>query len=164
VGHFAVQYAKHLGARVVGVCGTANITFVEKLGADRVVDYRTTDVTTLDETFEVVFDAANALDWRRAQRLLAPRGLYLGTAGSLASAIGTGAGVLLAPLFGGTRARNLTLRATASAWTRLAGLAAQGVLKPHIARRIGLAEVAAAQAEMATGHGRGKIVVLPKAP
>jgi NADPH:quinone reductase-like Zn-dependent oxidoreductase len=161
VGHFAVQYAKHLGAHVVGVCGTANVTFVEELGADRVVDYRTTDVTKLDETFDVVFDAANALDWRRAQHLLTPRGLYLGTAGSLASAIGTGAGALLAPLFGGTRARNLALRASATAWTRLAGLAAHGVLRPHIARRIGLAEVAAAQADMATGHGRGKIVVLP---
>lgn len=161
VGHFAVQYAKHRGARVVGVCGTANVGFVASLGADRVVDYRTTDVTALDETFDVVFDAANALDWRRAQRLLAPRGLYVGTAGTLGSAIVTGAGALLAPLLGGTRARNVALRANAAAWARLAKLAAQGVLKPHVERRIGLAEVAAAQAAMATGHGRGKTVVVP---
>ena len=62
---------------------------------------------------------------------------------------------------GGTRARNVALRANAAAWARLAKLAAQGVLKPHVERRIGLAEVAAAQAAMATGHGRGKTVVVP---
>ena len=115
----------------------------------------------VDETFDVVFDAANALDWRRAQPLLVRGGLYLGTGGTLQSAAGTAAGSLLAPLLRGTRARNVTLRANAAAWARLAKLAAQGVLKPHVERRIGLAEVAAAQAAMATGHGRGKTVVVP---
>lgn len=163
VGHFAVQYAKHLGAFVVGVCGSANVDFVASLGADRVIDYAITDIAALGERFDLVFDASAALDWRRARRLLVPGGLYLGTAGSLAAAIGTGLGTVLAPLAGGVRARNFALRGDAAAWRRLAELAASGVLKPCIRRRIGLAEVAAAQAEMATGHGRGKIVVVPAA-
>ena len=32
VGHFAVQFAKHLGAHVVGVCSAANAEFVRDLG------------------------------------------------------------------------------------------------------------------------------------
>lgn len=162
VGHFAVQYAKHAGAHVVATCSAANVAFVAGLGADETIDYRATDLAGLDG-FDVVFDAVNALDWRRAQRMLRSNGLYIGTAGSTASAVVTGIGTLLAPL-GGTRARSVTLRPAVAAWQRLADLAARGVLKPHIERRIGLAEVAAAQAAMATGHGRGKIVVLPHAP
>lgn len=162
VGHFAVQYAKHVGATVAGVCGPGNVDFVAALGADRVIDYRTTDVLAAGETFDVVFDAANVLDWRRARPILARGGVYVGTAGSTAAALFTGVGSVLAPLLGGTRARNFMLKGGAAAWRRLADLVARGVLKPHIERRIGLDEVADAQAAMATGHGRGKIVVFPQ--
>lgn len=162
VGHLAVQYAKHLGAHVTGVCGPDNVAFVASLGADRVIDYRAHDLATLGETFDLVFDAANALDWRAAQRVLARGGLYLGTAGTTQAAFVTGVGSLLAPLFGGTRARNVMLKGGTPAWQRLADLAARGVLKPHIERRIGLADVAQAQAAMASGHGRGKVVVFPQ--
>jgi NADPH:quinone reductase-like Zn-dependent oxidoreductase len=162
VGHFAVQYARHVGAQVTGVCGSDNVAFVQGLGAHHVVDYRTTDLSALGASFDVVFDAASALDWRTSQRLLRRGGLYVSTGGSTSAAVLTGVGTLLAPMLGGTRARNVMLRGGAAAWQRLASLAAQGVLVPHIARRIGLEGVAQAQADMARGHGRGKIVVLPQ--
>lgn len=161
VGHFAVQYAKHLGAHVTATAGASNLDFVAALGADRVLDYRATDLAALGERYDVVLDAVNALDWRRAQPLLVPGGLYLGTAGSTRAAIATGIGAVLAPFAGGTRARNIVLKGGAAAWQRLAGLAARGVLRARVARRIGLADVADAQRAMATGHGRGKTVVLP---
>ena len=48
VGHFAVQIAE--GAWREGRChlpGSSNITFVQSLGAEHVIDYRETDVTAL---------------------------------------------------------------------------------------------------------------------
>jgi NADPH:quinone reductase-like Zn-dependent oxidoreductase len=161
VGHFAVRYAKHLGAHVTATCGPSNVEFVSGLGADRVIDYTRTDVLACGETFEVVFDAVNALDWRRARRLLVPGGLYLGTAGSTAAAIGTGVGAFVSSIAGGIRVRNLMLRANDASLQRLAALAAAGVLQPQVERRIGLDEVAEAQRAMQRGHGRGKFVVLP---
>jgi NADPH:quinone reductase-like Zn-dependent oxidoreductase len=161
VGHFAVRYAKHLGAHVTATCGPSNVEFVAGLGADRVIDYTRTDVLACGETFDLVFDAVNTLDWRRARPLLVPGGLYLGTAGSTAAAIATGVGRFVASIVGGIRVRNLMLRTSDASLRRLAELAAAGVLQPHIARRVGLDGVAEAQRDMQRGHGRGKIVVLP---
>jgi len=161
VGHFAVQYAKHLGAHVTATCSASNVDFVTALGADRVLDYTRTDVLACGETFDVVFDAVNALGWRGARTLLVRDGTYLGTAGSTTAAIGTGVGAVLSALGGGIRVRNLMLRADATSLARLATLAGAGALRPHVARRIGLDEVRDAQRDMERGHGRGKIVVVP---
>lgn len=164
VGHFAVQYGRHVGAKITAVCGADNVDFVKhELDADEVIDYRTTDVLTLGRRFDIVFDVAGALDWRAASRhLLVRGGLYLATGGSTAAAIGTGVGRWIAPWRYGTRACNVMLAATAAAWRRLAELASQRVLTPHVVRRVGLDEVAGVQAQMERGHGRGKAVVLPQ--
>ena len=56
-GTIAVQYAKHLGADVSGVCSARNAQFVTALGADRVLDY--TDEQSLSEVqrYDIVLDA-----------------------------------------------------------------------------------------------------------
>ncbi|KAF2400106.1 NAD(P)-binding protein [Trichodelitschia bisporula] len=44
VGVWAVQLAAWAGATVVGVCGAGNADFVRELGADEVINYKTTSV------------------------------------------------------------------------------------------------------------------------
>jgi NADPH2:quinone reductase len=44
VGGFAIQLAKHLGARVLATASAANHAYVRGLGADAVIDHRTEDV------------------------------------------------------------------------------------------------------------------------
>jgi NADPH2:quinone reductase len=39
VGIFAIQFLRHLGARVAATCSTRNLEFVQELGAERVIDY-----------------------------------------------------------------------------------------------------------------------------
>jgi NADPH:quinone reductase-like Zn-dependent oxidoreductase len=164
VGHFAVQVAKHVGAYVVATCSTANVEFVRGLGADEVIDYAKDDVTARSDKFDVVFDAADALGWQRARSLLVRSGLYLGTGGSTSSVIGTVAAGILAPMLTGTRALTFLLRTGGASCRRLAEMLAKDVLKPHIAHRVSLEQVADAQRRMETGHGRGKTVVLPHGP
>jgi len=48
VGHFAVQLAAALGARVIGVAGPGHQDFVRRLGAERAVDYTREDFTALE--------------------------------------------------------------------------------------------------------------------
>lgn len=161
VGHFAVQLAKQKGLYVVAVCRSTNVDFVRSLGADEVVDYTRDDVTRRGDRFDLVFDAANVLSWRACRNLLTPTGLYLGTAGSATAAVQTAIEGAWARMAGGSRAHSLALKSNASVWRRLADVVASGRLRPHIDARIGLAEVAKAQARLESGHGRGKIVVVP---
>jgi NADPH:quinone reductase-like Zn-dependent oxidoreductase len=45
VAGFAIQFAKHLGARVITTASAANHAYVRSLGADEVVDYNAVDFT-----------------------------------------------------------------------------------------------------------------------
>jgi NADPH:quinone reductase-like Zn-dependent oxidoreductase len=40
MGSYAIQFARHAGARVAATCGPANLEYVHGLGADLAVDYR----------------------------------------------------------------------------------------------------------------------------
>lgn len=57
VGHFAVQIAKAHGAHVIAMASPARHDFVRGLGANEVIDYRTTDFTEAVKDADVVFDS-----------------------------------------------------------------------------------------------------------
>ena len=159
VGHFTLQIAKHLGTRVVAVCSAANAEFVRGLGADEVVDYARDDFTKRDDRFDVVFDVAGTSSFEAAKRVLTEFGCYLNTLGTMTAIATTVMSAVFARLTSRQRAIPIALRNGPAMWDRLLQLTASGVLRPHIARTIGLDEVASALREMETGHGRGKIVV-----
>ena len=56
VGSFAIQYAKAKGAYVYTTTSTNNVSWVKKLGADRVIDYKTEDYKTIVKDADIVFD------------------------------------------------------------------------------------------------------------
>ena len=155
LAEFVVASGDHLAAIPDGV------DFARSLGADVVVDYTREDFLRSNATFDVVFDAACSSGFAACRRVLAPGGIYLSTSGNMGAALRTMAAGLFARVATNQRAVALMLEPRAPMWQRLARHAAAGVLRPHIARRIGLAEVAAAQTAMESGHGRGKIVVIP---
>jgi NADPH:quinone reductase-like Zn-dependent oxidoreductase len=60
VASFAIQLAKHLGARVITTASAANVPYLREIGADEVIDYNATDftkaVSNVDAVFETVGD------------------------------------------------------------------------------------------------------------
>ena len=56
VASFAIQLAKHLGARVITTTSTANLDYVRGLGADEVIDYSARDFTQAVSGCDAVFD------------------------------------------------------------------------------------------------------------
>ena len=159
VGHFAVQIAKHLGTHVVGVCSAGNAELVRRLGADETIDYASEDFTRRSERFDVVFDAAGASSFEASKKVLTEFGCYLNTSGTMGAVATTAVSAVIARFTSRQRAIPLVLRNGPPMWDRLLQLVRSGALRPHIERTIALDEVPAAQRDMETGHGRGKIVV-----
>lgn len=56
-GTIAVQYAKHLGAEVTGVCSAGKVDLVRSLGADKTLDYTHKDSVSKLEAYDVALDA-----------------------------------------------------------------------------------------------------------
>jgi NADPH:quinone reductase-like Zn-dependent oxidoreductase len=56
-GTTAVQWARHLGAEVTGVCSTADLGLVESLDAHTVIDYTTVDALEPGDRYDFVLDA-----------------------------------------------------------------------------------------------------------
>jgi NADPH:quinone reductase-like Zn-dependent oxidoreductase len=56
VAAFAIQLAKHIGARVITTTSKVNQAYVRGLGADKVIDYNTQDFTKLVSGCDAVLD------------------------------------------------------------------------------------------------------------
>ena len=56
VGSFAIQYAKSIGAYVYTTTSSENVSWVKKLGADEVIDYKTVDYTAIVQDADMVLD------------------------------------------------------------------------------------------------------------
>jgi NADPH:quinone reductase-like Zn-dependent oxidoreductase len=70
VGSLAVQLARHKNAHVIATASAANADFVTELGADEVIDYRTTPFETVIREVDVVFDTVGGDTRDRSWRVL----------------------------------------------------------------------------------------------
>ena len=82
-GSAAVQLAHHFGAQVTGVCSAQNATLVLGLGAEKVIDYRSVDITSVSERFDMIVDTTGTAPWKRVKHLLTPRGRLVVISGSI---------------------------------------------------------------------------------
>jgi NADPH:quinone reductase-like Zn-dependent oxidoreductase len=74
VAAFAVQLAKHLGARVISTASAANVDYVKSIGADQVIDYNAVDFTTAVKNCDAVFDTVGGDVAQRSYAVLRPGG------------------------------------------------------------------------------------------
>src|SRR5256886_1050612 len=74
VASFAIQLAKHIGARVITTTSAANRDYVRGLGADEVIDYNTQDFTQVAKNCDAVFDTVGGDVAQRSFAVLKPGG------------------------------------------------------------------------------------------
>ena len=74
VAGFAIQFAKHLGARVIPTTSAVNRDYVLDLGADQVVDYNAQDFTRLVSGCDAVFDTVGGEVAHKSFAVLKPGG------------------------------------------------------------------------------------------
>lgn len=161
LGSAAVQLAKHFGAHVTGVSSTRNLDLIRRLGADRVIDYTTTDPTRDNAVYDLVFDTVGKLSFSRVRNILAPRGRFLSPV--------LGLGILWSTL---KTSRSTGQRAIFSATglldpedlrdylRELLPIIEQGGLRPLIGRRLPLERTAEAHRYVDTGRKTGNLVLV----
>jgi NADPH:quinone reductase-like Zn-dependent oxidoreductase len=74
VAGFAIQAAKHIGARVITTASAANLAYVRGLGADEVIDYNATDFRNAVSNADAVFDTVGGDVALRSFAVLKPGG------------------------------------------------------------------------------------------
>lgn len=77
VGEAAVQIALMRGATVSGSCSAGAMERARSLGVQTVFDYRTTDLSTIRERFDVVYDTAATMPIAVGTGLLREKGRFL---------------------------------------------------------------------------------------
>ncbi|MGY1746838.1 NAD(P)-dependent alcohol dehydrogenase [Blastococcus sp. SYSU D00695] len=155
VGSAAVQLAAHAGGHVTAVCSGRNRDLVTSLGADRVIDHTTEDLTAGPAGYDVIVDCVGNAPYERARHLLRPGGALLLVIADLPA-------ILRAPL----RSRRSGLRITTAGGTptaddlaALVALAEAGDLRAVRDRTFDLADVAEAHRYVDTGRKRGNVVL-----
>jgi alcohol dehydrogenase len=70
IGSISIQLAKHLGAEVATTVSANDKQFVQKLGADKVIDYKSQNFEDLLHDYDAVFDTVGGETYRRSFKVL----------------------------------------------------------------------------------------------
>jgi NADPH:quinone reductase-like Zn-dependent oxidoreductase len=150
VGHFAIQFAKAKGARVLTTVSTDKLQFARALGADVVIDYKTQRFEDLARDLDMVFDLVDGETRERSWQLLKKRGVLVSTL--------TGPSQQTAARWG-VRALRYTVEADGKELEEILSLVASGKVKPHVQKTYPLEEAAQALNCVERGDSVGKIVL-----
>ena len=149
VASFAIQLAKHIGARVITTASAANLDYVRSLGADQVIDYNAQDFTKVVSGCDAVFDTVGGSVTQGSFTVLRP--------GGRAAFIASGAQAPKPP-----RADVQSLRPNVARdrphLERIVALHAAGAVRPPEVTLFPLSEAMAAHKVSQARHLRGKLV------
>ena len=177
VGTYAIQLAKHLGARVATTTGTTNMRWVKDLGADEVIDYKTQRFDELLSGYDVVLDSQGGDTLARSLTVLKPGGLAIGIAGPPDPAFAgqLGRRFPLLPVMAllslktrraakrlGVRYSFLFMRADGAQLAQIAALIDDGTLRPVIDRTLPFDQTPDALTYVQAGRSKGKVVITIK--
>ena len=157
IGHFAVQFARYFKTDVTAVCSTSNLSWVKKLGADRVIDYSKEDFTRNGEKYDLILDAVGYLTYFKSKPSLNSTGIFI-TENPLKKRFLL-TQMLISMLSGDKRIKMHLANPNDQDMKFFRQLAEEGKLKPVIEKTYPLSQIAAAHRHIENGHTKGKIVI-----
>ncbi|MER6763327.1 MULTISPECIES: NADP-dependent oxidoreductase [Amycolatopsis] len=156
VGHFAVQFARHLGAHVIATASAARHPWLKELGADETIDYTTTRfeeaVADVDVVIDLVGDAQDQTSTRSLQ-VLRPGGLLVAVPAGVSPELAQSARAA------DVRVTPFLVEPDGAALTAIAGLIDAGEVVVEVEETFPLEQAAVAHARGEAGRTRGKLVL-----
>lgn len=146
VGVFAVQLAHQRGAHVIATASARNLDFVRSLGANEVIDYKTTPFEEVARDIDVVFDVIGGDTLVRSWNVLKPGGKIV---------------TLIEPAEKDQRAKDafFIVEPDLKQLTEVAGLIDSGKLRVFIESVFPLEKTREAYAHAVRGGLRGKVAI-----
>ena len=163
VGSYAVQIAKARGATVTGVASGPKLDMVRSLGADHVIDYRTSDPVDGTRRYDVILDIGGRTPLSKLRRALTDDGTLVIVGGEGGDSLTGGIGrQLRAAALSPFVSQRLTFFIASEDHRHLDDLLAlvsAGAVRPRIDRTYRLTQVPDALADLAAGRIAGKAVI-----
>ena len=175
IGTFAIQLAKHMGAVVVATGGPSSQDFMAELGADLTIDY-TRETFEDAGPFDVVYDGVCGPLIERGIDVLRTGGRYIGLVLvadarsyreiGLPAEIAEQAAAGVRPYVERANARKASFhgiltRPDGALLTQIARVIDSGAIRATVSHSYRLNELASAYEVLASGHTRGKLVIVP---
>jgi NADPH:quinone reductase-like Zn-dependent oxidoreductase len=165
VGSFAPQIARVFGAEVTAVVSPRNLEAAASMGADHIIDYTREDFTRSRQKYDLIFAINgyhNIITYRRA---LSPTGRFVMAGASSRRVLYAIIQVsLLGRLLSKENGQKFGFMGlttiTQPDLVYLGSLLEAGKIVPMIEKRYTLYEAPQALAYLATGHARGKNVII----
>ncbi len=174
IGTFAIQLAKHLGAKVGTTTSTANVELVRRLGADEVVDYKKQEFENVLRGYDVVLGTVRGDAIAKSVGILQPDSRIVSLVGPPDAAFARARGMnfflkfVFGVLSGGIirRARKkaasysfLFVRPDGRQLAEIGALLQSGKIQPVIDRVFPFDQAKEALAYLEKGRAKGKVVV-----
>lgn len=155
VGGFAVQFARHRGAKVFGTASPGNHEYLKRLGADVLIDYNTQDFRqvlrgTRPGGVDVVLDCVGGDVVEQSLDILNANGRLVTIAE---------AGLVQKLRAQGVNAHFVFVAPNSFQLHEITGLVESGKLSSHVSARFKLEEAAKAHELLEGQHVRGKVVL-----
>jgi NADPH:quinone reductase-like Zn-dependent oxidoreductase len=152
VGTYAVQIARYYGAKVTGVCSTANLELVKSIGVSEVIDYTQEDFTRAGKKYDVIFDSVMKTSYSLCKDSLKETGFYI-----------TVDWPLLQALWASIRRKKRVIFGFGSIKTEdlvfLKELFEAEKIKPVIDKMYTMEQIVDAHRYVETGHKKGNVIV-----
>ena len=168
VGSFAIQYAKAKGAYVYTTTSTSNVDWVKKLGADRVIDYKTEDYKKIVKNADIVFDTLGKDYSAESFEVVKKGGIVVSVVGALdeesAKMFAIPDYKLPEEIANASKEKNATykfifMHPNGSDLGKIKSLIEEEKIKPIIDKVYPFSESIEAFTHLASGRAKGKIVI-----
>jgi alcohol dehydrogenase len=150
IGSIAIQLAKNLGAYVATTVNTNDKQFVQELGADIVIDYKTQTFEDLLHDYDAVFDTVGGDTYRRSFKVVKKGGIIVSMLEQPDSELMNQYGVKAIFRF---------TQATRERLTKLAQWIDQNNIRVNVEKKFSLDEAGDALDYQKDVHPKGKVVL-----
>ncbi|OXA80323.1 alcohol dehydrogenase [Flavobacterium aquidurense] len=174
VGTIAIQLAKHLGATVATTASAKSFSFLEKLGADLLIDYKNSDFENRLSDYDVVLNSQDNQTLEKSLKILKSGGKLISISGpptpKFAKEIKVPwfVKIILSLLSSGIRKRAnnknveysfLFMKADGKQLSEITALIEAKIIKPTIDKIFTFEQTSEALSYVESGRAKGKVVI-----